>query len=97
MDLVAAVRICPGLSGVVAVAEAAWRCVLEVAYPSEARARAVHGALAPDNATFVRARCEGPRLIAEAAADTPLALLHTLEDYLACLAVAEKAVGAAEA
>jgi hypothetical protein len=70
-------------------------CVLEFEYGDEATARAVHGALAPDNAPHVRARVEGSRVIAEAEAQTPMSLLHTVEDYLACLAVAEKAVQAA--
>jgi len=71
------------------------RCVLELTFPDEARARAVHGALAPDDAGFVRARVEGSRLVAETEAATPMKLLHTIEDYLACVAVAEKAVDAA--
>ena len=70
-------------------------CVLELEYPDEARARAVHGALAPDNAPYVTARVEGSRVIAEATAENPMSLLHTIEDYLACVAVAEKAAGAA--
>ena len=91
MDLVAAVRICPGLSG---APVSPWRCVLELEFGDPARARAVHDALAPDNAPYVRSRVEGARLIAEADAETPMRLLHTLEDLLACLAVAEEAVGA---
>ena len=71
------------------------RCVLEWDYADEARARAVQRALAPDDAGFVRSRTEGPRLIAEIEASSPMSLLHTVEDYLACVAVAEKAVDAA--
>lgn len=71
------------------------RCVLALDYADEARARAVRDALAPDDAGFVRSRTEGARLLAEMEAATPMGLLHTLEDYLACVAVAEKAVHAA--
>ena len=71
------------------------RCVLELAFADEAEARAVAGALAPDDAGFVRARVEGRRVVAEIEARSPMSLLHTIEDYLACVAVAEKAVGAA--
>ncbi len=70
------------------------RCVLEFGYADEAKARAVREALAPDDAGFVRSRTEGARLIAEMEAATPMKLLHTVEDYLACVAVAEKAVDA---
>ncbi len=71
------------------------RCVLEVPYPDAAKARAVHEALSPDNAGYVRSRTERAILIAEMEAETPMKLLHTVEDYLACLTVAEKAVDAA--
>lgn len=73
------------------------RCTLELEYPDEATAKAVHAALAPDDAGFVHARVEGTRILAEAEASSPMSLLHTLEDYLACVAVAEQAVDAAKA
>ena len=69
-------------------------CVLELEYESEAVAVAVHRALAPDNAPFVKAETRGAIVIAEMEAATPMKLLHTVEDYLACVAVAEKAVAA---
>jgi tRNA threonylcarbamoyladenosine modification (KEOPS) complex Pcc1 subunit len=71
-------------------------CVLELDYESEAVADAVHRALAPDNASFVKAEARGATVIAEIRAETPKKLLHTVEDYLACVAVAEKAVRAAK-
>jgi hypothetical protein len=71
------------------------RCVLELEYGDEAVAAAVHGALAPDNASFVRAEARGTCVIAEMDAASPMKLLHTVEDYLACVAVAEKTVLAA--
>ena len=77
------------------MADPTWRCTLELEFGDAPRARAVHEALAPDNAPYVRARVEGSRIVAEAAAKTPMSLLHTIEDYLACVAVAEKAVDAA--
>ena len=72
------------------------RCVLELEYGDAAVAAAVHGALAPDNASFVRAEARGTRVIAEMDAASPMKLLHTVEDYLACVAVAEKAFRAAK-
>jgi len=73
-----------------------FRCVLELSYPDERRALAVRDALAPDDAGFVRSRTEGARLVAEMEAKSAMSLLHTVEDYLACVAVAEKAVDAAD-
>ncbi|MEK6851894.1 MAG: KEOPS complex subunit Pcc1 [Candidatus Thermoplasmatota archaeon] len=71
-------------------------CTLEVAYGDAATARAVRDALAPDDAGYVRSRAEGPRVIAEMGGKKPRQLLHTVEDYLACLAVAERAAHAAK-
>ena len=70
-------------------------CVLELEYENEAMASSIHRALAPDNEPFVKAEARGARVIAEMRAATPLKLLHTIEDYLACVAVAEQAVRAA--
>ena len=71
-------------------------CVLELEYENEAVASSVHRALAPDNEPFVKAETRGAMVIAEMQAATPLKLLHTIEDYLACVAVAEQAVRAAK-
>lgn len=73
------------------------RCVLELEYGDEADALAVHRALAPDNASFVKAETRGTGVVAEMEAASPMKLLHTVEDYLACVSVAEKAVAAAKA
>ena len=70
---------------------------MELEYADEDSAVAVHRALVPDNLDFVRARTEGRRVIAEMEGATPLKLLHTVEDYLSCVAVAEEAVAAAKA
>ena len=66
------------------------RCRLEFAYPSKSRAEKVARALRVDDAAFIATAVEGRALVAEAEADSPMSLLHTLEDYLACLSVAEK-------
>ena len=71
-------------------------CLLELEYGDEATALAVHRALSPDNVSFVRGEAKGATVIASIAADTPMKLLHTVEDYLACVSVAEKAIHAAK-
>lgn len=48
--------------------------------------------MAVDNEGFVGATREGTRLISRIKAGNPKALLHTLEDYLSCVAVAESTV-----
>lgn len=48
-------------------------------------------ALQPENGAWLRTRVEGPVLVAEAEAESPLSLLHTLDDALACLGAAQRA------
>ena len=53
-------------------------------------ARAIAAAVAVDDDDYIRTTRRGRTLIAEAAADGPMSLLHTLDEYLACISVAER-------
>ncbi len=53
-------------------------------------ARAIVAAVAIDDDRYVRTTRRGRFVIAEATADGPMSLLHTLDDYLACISVAER-------
>lgn len=64
---------------------------LRLALADEAEAQRLRAALEPENGQYLRTRVEGNVLIAEAEAASPLALLHTLDDALACLSAAQKA------
>lgn len=63
---------------------------LEFGYRSKAHAETVARSLRVDDDKYITTKVEGRRLVAEAEADSLLSLLHTLDDYLACVAVAEK-------
>lgn len=69
------------------------KAILELEYDSEEDARAVADALVPDDQDFVETEIEGSMLRAEASSTSADGLRHTLEDYLACVRVAEEAVG----
>lgn len=71
--------------------------VVRVDFGSADVAEAVRRALEPENAGFVRAHVDGTVLVAEAEADGAGALLHALDDFLACLNAAEKAARAGRA
>ncbi len=66
------------------------QCRLEFTYSSREVAERVLGAVELDNLPFVEARVEGKTLISETSADSLDSLIHTLEDYLSCISVAEK-------
>ena len=69
-------------------------CRLEFPYPTERDAELVSRSLrVDDEEEYITTTVEGRTLVAEARAETIKGLLHTLEDYLACLAVAERVLG----
>jgi len=69
---------------------------IELDYGSEADAIAVLEAISPDNAPYAEAERNGTRLTIRASSNTPGQMLHTMEDLLACVKVAEEAVQAAK-
>lgn len=71
-------------------------CEIVLEYDDERDAIAVLEAISPDNAPYVEARREGRKVIISSRSDTSPQMLHTMEDLLACLKVAEEAVKAAK-
>jgi hypothetical protein len=69
------------------------KAVMSFDYGSAKEARSVAEALEPDNEGFVRTTIEGKVMKAVVTADSAEGLRHTLDDFLACLRVAEEAVG----
>ncbi len=60
-----------------------------------ASADALRRAVLADNPDFVSVTVEGSDLVVAASADSPSSLRETIEDLLACLGAAEKALGLA--
>lgn len=80
-----------GYSGAVDGASVARvHCRLEFRYPSPEIAGQVLQSVEQENLPYVKARIEGDTLVSETEADSLESLLHTLDDYLACVSVAEK-------
>lgn len=66
------------------------RARLLLEFPDAATAKAVAAAVAIDDEGYIRTRRTSGTIRAEASADGALRLLHTLDDYLACVSVAER-------
>jgi len=66
------------------------RVRMTLQFESAEVARNVARALEPDNKGFLKSTVKGRRIYAEAEAGSIPAILHTLDDYLACLAVASR-------
>jgi len=74
-------------------ASPAVRCNMELLFPSEEEAERVHRSVSLDNAGYVSSALKGNAIVAEAEAQTLMSLLHTVDDFLACMSVAQKIVG----
>ena len=72
----------------------ALECTIEIDYESEAEALSVARAIELDNASYVKAEVHGSILILKTSAESTGSMLHTLEDLLACVKVADQVVRA---
>ena len=64
-------------------------CLVTIDLNSSQRATFVLQSVQLDDQGFVQSRVEGTQLCATINADSVPSLLHTLDDYLACVTVAE--------
>lgn len=71
-------------------------CTIELDYASEGEAIAVMSAISPDNAPYAEAVRNGRRVTVRSRSQTCPQMLHTMEDLLACLRVAEETVQASQ-
>ncbi len=69
-------------------------CKIIIEMNDEKEAEAVLEAIAPDNAPFALAYREGKSVTIEASSKTTPGMIHTIEDLLACLRIAEEVVEA---
>ena len=67
-------------------------CKFTFKYPSIEIAQKVKDALEVDNYKFVTTELENETLVAHLKSDSVMSLLHTTEDYLACLSTAEQVI-----
>jgi hypothetical protein len=69
------------------------RCDIELAFGSPEDAEKVHASVEQDNAGYVSSSVEGAVMRAHLEAESLNSLLHSLDDFLSCVSVAEKMVG----
>jgi hypothetical protein len=67
-------------------------CTLEFHYDSEEEAQAVARAVEVDNEGFVNMVVEGKQIKSTAESESISSLIHTLDDFLSCVSVAERVV-----
>ena len=67
---------------------------LTLTFADAATAKAIAASVSLDDQTYIRTQRRGRTITAVATAENAMSLLHTLDDYLACLSVAERTVAA---
>ena len=67
-------------------------CTLEIELPDQETAKNIAKALELDNAGYIETRVEGNTIFAKAEAEDILTLRNTIDDYLACLTIAQKSL-----
>ena len=67
-------------------------CKLSIDFGSNEKAENVFRSIKVDDFSFVSSKIKDKTLEAEINADSIASLLHTVDDYLACVTVAEKIV-----
>lgn len=67
-------------------------CDIRLEFSSPEEAHNVQRSLELDNEGYVRSRIDGSSIEAHVEAESLKSLLHTLDDYLACLGVADNIV-----
>lgn len=65
-------------------------CSFSLEFEDAETAKKVLDSVRLDNGEWISSRLEGNRITCEASSDTIGGLLHTAEDFLACVALAEK-------
>ncbi|HYV09094.1 MAG TPA: KEOPS complex subunit Pcc1 [Thermoplasmata archaeon] len=71
------------------------RARIMLTFDDAATADAVATSVSLDDDGYIRTNRRGRTIAADASAESAMSLLHTLDDYLACVSVAERTVRAA--
>ncbi len=67
-------------------------CKIEIEFDTKGKAEAVSSSIKVDDENYVRTDIVDNVLVATITADSVPSLNHTIEDYMACLSIAEKAI-----
>ena len=68
------------------------RCILEFKMETEERAKAIAESVKVDDENYVKTDISGSTIIATIKAKDVGSLTHTVDDYTACISIAEKSL-----
>jgi len=67
-------------------------CELKIDFDDKSKVKTVLKSVSVDDFDFVKSKIEGNKLVAKIESKSISSLIHTLDDYLACVSVAEKII-----
>lgn len=67
-------------------------CKLNLEFENKKKAKDILRSISVDDFDFVNSKVDGKNLNATLKSDSISSMIHTLDDYLACISVAEKVV-----
>ncbi|MGM0405753.1 MAG: KEOPS complex subunit Pcc1 [Thermoplasmatota archaeon] len=65
-------------------------CKVILEYDDQKSAEVIASSVSPDNEDYVELKVKGSKIECFTEAETPKKLLHTLDDFLACVTIAEE-------
>lgn len=68
------------------------KCNISIDYDDSKKAEKILRSIKVDDFDFVKSKVNGNKLEADIDSNSITSMIHTLDDYLACLSVAEKIV-----
>jgi hypothetical protein len=67
-------------------------CDVDIEFDNVKKAKMVLNSIEVDNLNFIKSQINGRKLETHIECNSVSSLLHTLDDYLACVSVAEKVI-----
>jgi hypothetical protein len=67
-------------------------CNVKIDYKNEKETNAILNSIEVDNLNYIQSKKNGKTLVTRIESDSISSLIHTLDDYLACVSIAEKII-----
>ena len=67
-------------------------CNVKIDYENEKETNAILNSIEVDNLSYIKSKKKGKSLITTIESNSISSLIHTLDDYLACVSIAEKII-----
>lgn len=68
-------------------------CKIVLEFDDQKDAQNIASSISPDNEDYIEMDVKGKKINCRATGETPMKLLHTVDDLLACVTIAEENLG----